>query len=69
MPGFCIILPSAYGGLGCLTDTPRLKGRSLHFPPIIKKIPSIQNFYETTDWTRKLFYTTLILYFDNRQKT
>jgi hypothetical protein len=26
----------------------RLKGRSLHFPPILNKIPSIQNLNETT---------------------
>jgi hypothetical protein len=36
MPGFCIILSSASGGLGG-PQTPRLKGRSLHFPPILKK--------------------------------
>ena len=43
MPGFCIILSSASGGLGG-PRTPRLKGRSLrslHFP-------SIQNLNETT---------------------
>jgi hypothetical protein len=28
--------------------TPHLKGRSLHFPPILNKIPSIQNLNETT---------------------
>jgi hypothetical protein len=28
--------------------TPRLKGCSLHFPPIFKKNPSIQNLNETT---------------------
>ena len=27
---------------------PRLKGRSFHFPPILDKIPSIQNLNETT---------------------
>jgi hypothetical protein len=43
MPGFCIILSSASGG-----RPPRLKGRSLHFPPILNKIPSIQNLNETT---------------------
>ena len=51
MPGFCIILSSASGGLGS-PRTPRLKGRSLcslHFPSILKKIPSIQNLNETTD--------------------
>jgi hypothetical protein len=37
MPGFCIISSSASGGLGG-TRTIRLKGRSLHFPPIFKKI-------------------------------
>jgi hypothetical protein len=39
MPGFCIILSSASGGLGG-PQTPRLKGRSLrslHFPSILKK--------------------------------
>ena len=47
MPGFCIILSSASG-------TPRLKGRSLHFPPILKKYPSIQNLNETTDMVKKM---------------
>ena len=52
MPGFCIILSSASGGLGG-PQTPRLKGlslRSLHFPSILNKIPSIQNLNETTAW-------------------
>jgi hypothetical protein len=44
MPEFCIILSSASGG----PRTPRLKGRSLHFPSILKKNPSIQNLNETT---------------------
>jgi hypothetical protein len=50
MAGFCIILSSASGGLGG-PRTPRLKSRSLrslHFPPIPKQIPSIQNLNETT---------------------
>ena len=50
MPGFCIILSSASGGLGG-PRTPRLKSRSLrslHFPSILKKFPSIQNLNETT---------------------
>ena len=48
MPGFCINLSSASGGLGG-PRTPRLKGRSLHFPSILKKNPSIQNLNETTE--------------------
>jgi hypothetical protein len=50
MSGFCIILSSASGGLGG-PRTPRLKDRSLrslHFPSILKKNPSIQNLNETT---------------------
>ena len=50
MPGFCIILSSASGGLDG-PRTPCLKGgslRSLHFPPILKKNPSTQNLNETT---------------------
>jgi hypothetical protein len=51
MPGFCIILSSALGGLGG-PRTPRLKGRSLrslHFPSILKKNPSIQHLNETAE--------------------
>jgi hypothetical protein len=69
MPGFCIILSSASGGrLG--PRTPRLKGRSLrslHFPSILTKIPSIQNLNETTAWQNivlnKVFTETLIRIF------
>ena len=46
MPGFCIILSSASGGLG--GPQPEGSLRWLHFPTYSKKIPSIQNLNETT---------------------
>ena len=70
MPGFCIFLSSASGGLGG-PRTPRLKSRSLcslHFLPILKKIPSIQNLNETTDimlyispWSRFQLTTSVMI--------
>jgi hypothetical protein len=60
MSGFCIILSSASGGLGD-PWTPRLMGRSLHFPPILKKNPSIQNLNETTVCVVKYYLYMLII--------
>ena len=43
-------------------DNHLVKGRSLHFPPILNKIPSIQNLNETTDYRLYFIYVRVCLF-------